>query len=226
MRKILILILSISALLPVCGLYAGDIGSYIGQKAAEKLAQAYPTGAKITITILTKDFPAWITADNAYVLMPSQIKPLTEITVADADNSICVKAAIEASVSVLSAARNIVKGQVLKAEDISLESADLLAANSSSYITAKADTLAGLKASRPIKAGSYILGCDLEKQPDVSTGSEVIITCEYNGISVSDSGRAEETGFAGDIIKVRNLKSKKLVMAKVVTSKIVVVEAR
>jgi flagella basal body P-ring formation protein FlgA len=121
---------------------------------------------------------------------------------------------VEIMEPVLSAARTIPAGTVFKDGDFEVVNKNTVELNFSPMI--RAASLTGRKASKVIQKGKIMGRQDIMETPDIATGSLVTITCGDEVMKLSTEGRAEEPGSAGDMIKVRNLKSKKIIMAKVV----------
>ncbi len=75
-----------------------------------------------------------------------------------------------------------------------------------------------INAGRPISLG------DVEEARLVKSGGSVIIRAEVNGLGVEVQGIALQRGGIGDIIKVKNLASKKVILGKVIDVGKVVVQ--
>lgn len=78
--------------------------------------------------------------------------------------------------------------------------------------------LQGKQARRYIPAGSTIYPSMLELVPVINTGDKVNIVIEKGLIKVTAEGVARQKGGVGDIIKVVNLGSRKVVRAEIVDS--------
>ncbi len=87
----------------------------------------------------------------------------------------------------------------------------------SHYVTDKSDLL-GKQSKRPIAAGETLQTRTVEVQPIVKTGDKMSILYETELFRVSTVGVAMKHGRRGETIPVRNLSSKKIVQAKILSS--------
>ncbi|MCB0410985.1 MAG: flagellar basal body P-ring formation protein FlgA [Bdellovibrionales bacterium] len=85
-----------------------------------------------------------------------------------------------------------------------------------SYDTSPAkDELIGRRVNRSMQAGEILVSGRLEKEKALKRGERVRVFFEAEGWSVSLTGIAEEDGFVGDKVRVRNEKSKKQISGTV-----------
>lgn len=106
--------------------------------------------------------------------------------------------------------------------DVPLVPADLrtridLASVSESYLW-EPKQLHNATARRLITAGSPISEDDLEQAVIVKRGSGVRLIAKVSGLGIEVQGIAMQHGGVGDVIRVKNLSSKKIVSAKVVAA--------
>jgi flagella basal body P-ring formation protein FlgA len=110
--------------------------------------------------------------------------------------------------------RRVEPGEVIRHEDIEWNStrADRLGRN----IILDADNLVGMSPRRPIRPGDPVLASELRAPVVVAKNSLITIRLETSRMSLSAQGRALEPGAAGDVIRVMNTKSNKVINAAVV----------
>lgn len=76
----------------------------------------------------------------------------------------------------------------------------------------------GMQSKSYIKAGSVIYMSMLEPVPVINPGDNVEIIYESAGLKITTSGVARQKGGIGDIIKVSNIESRKIIEAEIVDS--------
>lgn len=91
-------------------------------------------------------------------------------------------------------------------------------------IFTKEEALLGKRAKINIGANRIIYKNMVEIPPLIKRGQRVTIVAESYSLRVTAPGKAKEDGRLGDIIKVENLISKKVIMGKVVDSQTIRVE--
>lgn len=84
---------------------------------------------------------------------------------------------------------------------------------------------AGFRASRVIPSGRVVLGDMVERPPLINRGDIVAIVVTVGSVSATISGEARQDGRKGDRIRVRNLRSGKELIARILDAKTVEVEA-
>jgi flagella basal body P-ring formation protein FlgA len=124
--------------------------------------------------------------------------------------------------SVVCAANNINKGDIITSDDIFLERKNISRLNSD-FIRNKEQAI-GLMAKHDIKANAYINDWMLKKTPIVGKGDMVTILAEHGSIKVTAPGRTLEKGYKDDYIRVQNAMSKKSIYAKVINNSTVIVD--
>ncbi|MDR1915244.1 MAG: flagellar basal body P-ring formation chaperone FlgA [Synergistaceae bacterium] len=78
------------------------------------------------------------------------------------------------------------------------------------------DQLRNAEVRKPVNAGTPITASDVLRANFVRAGSSVTVVARVNGLGVEVNGIAMQQGDVGDIIKVKNLSSKKIVMGRVI----------
>jgi flagella basal body P-ring formation protein FlgA len=82
----------------------------------------------------------------------------------------------------------------------------------------------GFRLKRNISRGQILTRSALEPIPDIEVGGEVTIVCKEGLLQVSVPGQTLEAGSAGNLVKVRNSASRKVITARVIDAKTVAVE--
>jgi flagella basal body P-ring formation protein FlgA len=133
-----------------------------------------------------------------------------------------IEAETDMKVSIVYAARPIERGQTISENDIYLEEKDVSAVPQRVVFNPK--EVIGKKAKRNIPA-SMMLRSNLVEYPSaVKKGDLVTILAQSGGLWISTKGEAVEDGIVGETIKVKNLRSKKIVGGTIVERGIVKVD--
>lgn len=117
------------------------------------------------------------------------------------------------------AAGIIDRGQTIRDSDLRLERINIAKARRGFYN--RLDEVVGLAAKRRIRAGQTITPALLEQAMAVKRGEPVKIVASNDGIEASTSGEALGDGQPGDVIRVRNTRSGKVIDAKVLEEGVV-----
>lgn len=112
-------------------------------------------------------------------------------------------------------------GDVISADLITYEKRQLL--NPREVITNSKQML-GMQAARYLNAGQVVTYSDLKKELILKKGQVVKAIVGHAFFEASISAQVEESGSVGDVIKVRNLDSQKIVVARVVDKGLVRIE--
>ena len=115
------------------------------------------------------------------------------------------------NVEVLTWARSIAAGEIVRPEDLVWGKAALAPADAPS----DAEAVIGLAAKRPLRAGAAVAGRDVSAPVVVKTNETVTLTFESGGVSLSLQAKALSAGAVGETINVQNVTSKKTVQAVV-----------
>lgn len=111
------------------------------------------------------------------------------------------------------------RGQTLTANDLKLQRINVAKARRGYYN--QIEEVVGLAAKRRIRAGQTITPALLEQAMAVKRGQPVKIVASNEGIEASTSGEALADGQPGDVIRVRNVGSGKVIDAKVLEDGVV-----
>jgi flagella basal body P-ring formation protein FlgA len=127
--------------------------------------------------------------------------------------SIYVPATIEAYRSVLVASRSLNRGSLLSPGDIHLEERDVTSIKSF-YLHDKTQAM-GKNLKRRLKPGQVLTSPMLSPPKIISKGQEVSIEAQSGPVTVRMTGIAMSDGKMGQQIRVKNLRSNKIIRAKV-----------
>lgn len=121
------------------------------------------------------------------------------------------------------AARRLSPGEIIGRDDLEWKAvrADRITRNTA----LDADQLLGKSPRRPLRPGEPILHTEVRRAVLVAKGSTVTMTLEKPRMSLSVRGRALQDGARGDVVRVMNTKSNRIVEAVVVETGLVVVAA-
>jgi flagella basal body P-ring formation protein FlgA len=117
------------------------------------------------------------------------------------------------------AGRDLKRGEILKAEDLSLSR--ILGSHISSRTLTHMEKAVGMRLKHRVKKNSTIQEWMLEKPSIVEKGDMVMIVAESGDLKVTVPGRVLEKGYLGDMVQVQNMMSKKMVYAQVINNAIV-----
>ncbi len=133
-----------------------------------------------------------------------------------------IKARVEMYQEVAMATRTIKKGEILTEEDFALERRLVKRANPN--LISNLDQLVGKRAKRSIAANTPLQQNMLDLPPIVHKKNRVKIILQSKFLKITAVGVATENGAMGNYIKVMNLDSKKIILAKVVGDNLVKVD--
>ena len=130
-----------------------------------------------------------------------------------------VAAHIDGQVNALIARHPITRGTVINSTDLEFVTRRYSQLNHGYYESDK--LLINMEAKRNIKAGQILTPALVKAQKLVLRGQHITIIAQNKGINLSVKGKALMDGKKGQTIKVRNLSSKKLIYARVISPGIV-----
>ncbi|MWV17413.1 flagellar basal body P-ring formation protein FlgA [Pseudomonas sp. L-22-4S-12] len=128
-------------------------------------------------------------------------------------------AQVELYLPVLFASQALERGQTLDAAQLKRQEAALSKLGRGFYH--RAEEVIGLGAKRRIRADQLLTPALLGEALLVKRGQQVKIQASQDGISASTLGEALDNGQRGDVIRVRNLSSEKVIKAKVMDEGVV-----
>ncbi|MBD3669478.1 MAG: flagellar basal body P-ring formation protein FlgA [Gammaproteobacteria bacterium] len=127
--------------------------------------------------------------------------------------TIYVSAQIRQLAKVLVAVQHLRRGAVLQQQDFTLKEMDINRLRYG-YFTDFND-VSGKRLKRHLNRGAVLTPAAIAVTKLVKRGERVTIVAETDGIAIHAAGEALEDGAMGDIIRVRNLNSKKEIEARV-----------
>lgn len=80
------------------------------------------------------------------------------------------------------------------------------------------DVFIGKRMVRSVRKGEALRSDLVEKAPVILRGERIMITLALKGLRLSTFGKAKEDGFLGEVIKVMNIDSRKVIFAKVIAA--------
>jgi flagella basal body P-ring formation protein FlgA len=163
-----------------------------------------PTGIDPTPRVMGVSFDPSTGRFSAQIVAPAKGTPAAQVAVTG-------RAVEMVDVPVLS--RRVVPGEVIRRKDVEWTSmrADRISRNT----VAVADRVVGMSPRRPIRPGDAILSGDLQAPIIVPKNSLVTIRLESPRMVLTAQGRALEDGATGDVIRVINSKTNKVIKAAV-----------
>jgi flagella basal body P-ring formation protein FlgA len=85
------------------------------------------------------------------------------------------------------------------------------------------DEVVGLRITAAVAPGMALSARNVARAPTILKGETVVIAAEGEGFAIESQGRAEEDGYQGDLLAVRNVKSGLVVTGRVARSGLVLV---
>jgi flagella basal body P-ring formation protein FlgA len=80
------------------------------------------------------------------------------------------------------------------------------------------DDLKGMTTTRPVQSRTILTDYMVETPPTIKQGSLVKLIVKKSGFRIVTKGLAQQTGYKGEVIKVKNLDSKKMLYGKIINS--------
>ena len=117
--------------------------------------------------------------------------------------------------------RHILKNQMITRNDIEVKLTDVLASHFDFFHGSQ--QLDGMIAKRTIKLNAPIFSHDLIRPKSVKRNDKVSIIATTSNFRVTSKGMALEDGFVGDSIKVKNLTSQRVIVARIKSAGVVVI---
>jgi len=123
---------------------------------------------------------------------------------------------------VLVATDRIDRHRILTESDVTLERKEVTNLRERPLVSF--DQLFSSRARRNIRAGAILTTGSVELCPDIEAGREVSVVYSDGLCKITATGRAMQTGMAGDYIRVKNQSSGKIIVARIVDETAVVVD--
>lgn len=114
--------------------------------------------------------------------------------------------------NVVVAVRSIEMGEIIREEDVKMESTNRLDAKSVSEIS----EVVGMRAIRPIGKGNIMKAGHVDDKVSVRKGDTIMIIARRGNLKLTARGIAVEDGSLGSDVKVENSISGKIITAKII----------
>jgi len=124
-----------------------------------------------------------------------------------------VQADIEVWANVLLTAKPLGRGQPLREADIKSESMNLARVPADAVL--EPGQVLGMRADRPINAGTVLRSSQFNLPPMVRKGDVIQLVIESDQLKITTRGIAQQDGSRGQNIKVKNMRSDKIIYARV-----------
>ncbi len=110
---------------------------------------------------------------------------------------------------VLVTTRSLHKGQIIDKHQVKFQKQNISRLNNGYY--SKNDELSGLEVRRNLNRGVVLTPDSLRPRLMVKSGQRVTLILDYKGLQIKSSGQALQSARRGDVIKVRNNQSNRIV---------------
>jgi flagella basal body P-ring formation protein FlgA len=172
------------------------------------------------IIIPTGDLTYTVTPSNPEIIGSSSFSIIFKVNGKTVKNC-SVRGKLEAMADVTTAAVSIQKGSIITANQLEIRRQDISKLDTP-YVSIAGVT--GMLAKRTIRAGKAIDSRNVEQPPLIQKGEPVKIVATRGGLQLSTNGVALMDGRLGEFIRVKNIRSKKLIYCKIDAPGIVSVE--
>ena len=169
-----------------------------------------PKGAKVT-------FQPTPPANGRY--LGRVTVPITVIVDGNAFHRVQVSGQVEVYKEVICVKRSLKKGEVLKRDDLIVTRRPLSRLHGEPVTDV--ESALGMELRRSLRGGQILRERDLRRPIVVKRGQIVEIIARTSNVLITLKGRAQDSGAKGDVIRVRNATSKKVLLAQVVGPKTV-----
>ena len=105
--------------------------------------------------------------------------------------------------------RAVHKGQIIDGNLVKLQKQNISRLNNGYY--SQVIELVGLESRRNIKRGTILTPASLIPRLMVKSGQQVTLILDYKGLQIKSTGQALQSARRGDVIKVRNNQSRRIV---------------
>lgn len=173
---------------------------------------ALPADARITVEPMP-GAPEWAASLEGFRYDPSSGR-FSAVARDGAGQGRAVSGRVAVEVPVAVPVRRIEAGEVVSAAD--LETVNLPLSALGAGMQADGALIAGSEARRPLMAGRPVQAGSLVAPRMVRKGAAVLITISEGGLSLSAPGKAMADGAAGEILRIINTHSGKVIHAEVI----------
>ncbi len=127
-------------------------------------------------------------------------------------NNCTVRGRIEILTDIAVATETIRKGTVISPEQITMKHKNIVTVDHPVF---KPENIIGMQAARTIGAGKVVEHDHITSPPVIATGDLVKVVAGKGHLRISTKGIARSAGIIGDTIRVKNMRSNKLIYARV-----------
>ncbi|MDH3221531.1 MAG: flagellar basal body P-ring formation chaperone FlgA [Gammaproteobacteria bacterium] len=110
---------------------------------------------------------------------------------------------------VIVAAKPLLRGQFIDASAIAFQKHNIARLNNGYY--SKNSALDQLQAGRNLSRGAVLTPSNLAPKLLVRSGQQVTLVLNYNGLQIKSTGKALQSARLGDVVRVRNSQSQRIV---------------
>lgn len=165
--------------------------------------------------------------DNVEYFLPSYTNNSARVTVGLQCNSpmswtIYLPVTVKVFKPVVKVTNNLARNTVITEDDITIQETDIMR-HGTDYFDLPIDVI-GMAVKRPIQAGKILTKNLITKPVIIKRGDIVDIVIQAKGLMVKTKAMATENGVQDEIIKVKNLKSKRVIEAIAIKPGIVKIE--
>ncbi|MGK2284481.1 flagellar basal body P-ring formation chaperone FlgA [Pedomonas sp. V897] len=121
------------------------------------------------------------------------------------------------TVEIAVVANRIAAGEVITEADLEIQAVDARRARGALTLA----EIAGLEARRPLTPGTPVRSHDVQQPKLIKKGQAVTMVVSHGGLTIAARGKALEDGGKGDIVRVQNIASQKIIQGEVTASGIV-----
>ena len=146
---------------------------------------------------------------------------MVSVTTKEGQNVGWLSGQIKTSRMVVKTNRALSIGETLQTDDLKVELADI-SYNKDHFTDAQA--LVGKKLSRAVGIATVLSSRDIQRNYDVRQGQTIKLISGDHTFEVSSQGTAQDSGVAGDLIRVRNLSNQKVLSGRILEKGLVRVE--
>ena len=193
--------------------------SFLEHAAAEHLYNSQIQGrVEVEVNRLDPRLKMPACDQNLLVSLESPAHPIGRVTTRVRCNgsspwTVFVPAQVKLYRDVVITSRPIARNNTLSANDLFLAERDVSTLGTH-YLTDLHQAI-GLKTTRPLQAEQIILSSQLALEDIIRKGDQVVITAQTSQINVRMPGEALSSGAIGEQINVRNLRSSRVIRARI-----------
>ena len=110
---------------------------------------------------------------------------------------------------VLVTTKSLHKGQIIDIQQVKFQKQNISRLNNGYY--SRNDDLSGLEVRRNLKRGTVLTPNSLQPRLMVKSGQQVTLILDYKGLTIKSSGQALQSARRGEVIKVRNNQSQRII---------------